>query len=50
MDVFERAHRRYCEVVPDDLVGAKPARRRQRISAPKIEAWITDYVVPAIVQ
>ena len=48
MDVIERAQRRYRELVPDDLVGAKTAERDRRLSASRIEAWVTSYVIPAI--
>ena len=48
MDVIERAQRRYRELVPDELVSAKPAERARRLPASRIEAWITNYVIPAI--
>lgn len=48
MDVIARAERRYRELVPDDLIGARQTERNRRLSASRVEAWITNYVVPAI--
>jgi len=50
MNVFEQAARRYGELVPADVVAAKPVERHRQLQTSKIEAWIANQALPAIAE
>jgi len=48
MDLIQLATRQYNDLIPDSLRGMDQEELFRRVSTPAVEAWIADYVLPAI--